>query len=387
MDNRHNATGLPEGYLRNAVNVQFSFDGKAARVKGATKRYSGSGIHSYWNGYFIEGTSLKRLNSDYTATALGAVGADRMGFAEAGGRLFCGNGRGFEIVGNTVQSLGVAWPEQQPNLKETATGGLFAGTYQVAITYLRNGEESGCGVASTIEVSKGSGITFTMPTVPSEITDIAVWVSSVNGDELFLYGEYPAYTTNVYIENQLSSIRLETQFMYPPTLSAIVAAHYGRLYWAEGNLLKWTEPLKYGLTKAGNYAAFEGDISLIISLPGALYVCADKTYQLGNIDGEGFMQRTEVLPYGAVPYALHYDDNNERAFLLSHKGVGMATPEGVQEMVQDVIAMPQYGSGALSVTQMDGEYHVIAVGQGGTVSPLMDREFRDSEITRKGNAL
>jgi hypothetical protein len=388
MDNRHDQDNMPDGYLRNAVNTVFDDQGNAKRVVGATKVYSGTNIHSYWQGYFVEESNLKRLESDNTATTLKAIGSNTVGYTKVGDRVFCGNGdSGYVIYGDTVKTLGIAWPEQQPILIARDTGGMFAGDYQVAITYMRDGEESGCGQASRVTVSDGGGIYFVMPTVPADIDTIAVYVSSVNGDELYLYDEVDASTTEVFIDNNISSIRLETQFMYPPVLSSIVTAHYGRLYWADGDLIRYTEPQKYGLTKSGNYARFGGDISIIASVPGALYVCADRTYRISNIDGDGFAQRVEVLPYGAVKGTLHYDERSKTAFWKSHKGIVAASAEGISELVADNIAMPEYEKGTLNIVEMNGVRQLIAVSQGGDVSSLMDAQFKAAEIVRKGNAL
>jgi hypothetical protein len=388
MDNRHSEDDLPEGYLRNAVNCVFDDLGSVKTVTGVTKVYDGSAIHSFWQGYFIEGSNLKKLNDDYTATTLLSIGSNPVGYTRVGDLIFCGNGTsGYVINGNAIKSLGIAWPEQQPDLIAKDTGGMFAGDYQVAITYMRNGEESGCGQASRVTVSDGGGIYFSMPTVPPDVDTIAVYVSSVNGDELYLYDEVNASTSEVFIDNNISSIRLETQFMYPPVLSRIVTAHYGRLYWADGNLLRYTEPQKYGLTKANNYAQFGGDISLIASLPGALYVCADKTYRISNIDGDGFSQRVEVLPYGAVEGTLRYEERTKSAYWQSHKGLVVATQDGVQEMIADVIAMPTYDKGTVTVSELNGIRQLIAVSQGGIESSLADVKYKTDEITRKGTSL
>jgi hypothetical protein len=387
MDNRHRAEDLPEGVMRNAVNVLFDDAGRVKRVQGATKVYAGTDIHSYWQGYFVEGNQLKRLNSDNSAKTLATVGSHRAGFVRIGERVYVGNGTGFVIEGDQVKSLGITPPAQQPVLVARETGGLFAGDYQVAITFMRDGEESGCGTASRVTVSDGGGIYFSMPTVPADVDTVAVYVSSVNGDDLYLYDEVDASATEVFIDSHQSTIRLETQFLYPPALTEILAAHNGRLYWADGDLLRYSEPQAYVYTKAGNWARFGADISLIVALPGALYVCADKTYRIVNIDGEGFMQRIEVLPYGAVKGALHYDQRGESAIWQSHNGFVIANSEGLTELVADTIALPQYNNGTLTVAELDGIRQLIAVSQGGVPSSLMDKDFKAAEITRKGSAL
>ncbi|MBE0434197.1 MAG: hypothetical protein IBX56_00125 [Methylomicrobium sp.] len=392
MDNRHRDDTMPEGFVRNAVNVVFDDLGRVRRVNGVTRVYDGDSVHSFWRGYFIEGEWLKRFDPvSREVITLAAVGADAMGFTEAAGRVLCGNGRrGFVIEGDTVMPLGVPSPVQQPNLEARDTGGLFGGEYQVAVTYLRAGLESGCGPASRVTVPDGGGIFFAVPEVPGDIDTVAVYVSQVNGDELFLYDEYPnfAASMSVFIDQHLSSVRLESQFTFPPVPSRILTAHYGRLYWADGSVLRYSEPQQYWRTKANNYVRFGGEISLIVSVPGALFVCADTTYRIGNIDtDEGFMQRVEVLPYGAAAGTAVYDERSRTAFWQSHKGFVAANGEGVRELVADAIALPRYRLGTMSLIERDGVRHLVAVSRQGEASNLMDRRFLLDEIERKGNAL
>lgn len=388
MDNRQKDESIPDGFLRNAVNVQFDQLGKPKRVDGVTKVYSGSGIHSYWNRYFIEGSNLKRLNDDLSVTTIGSVGPERMGFVSIGDRIYCANGfSGYLIKNDIISEWGVKNPENSITLSARDTGGMFAGDYQVVITHIRNGEESGCGKASLITLTDGQGIYATIPTPPADINEIGVYVSSTNGDEFFLYGEYDSSATDVFIDSNISSIRLETQFCYQPIPSDILAAHYGRIYWAEGPLLRYTEAQKYGYTKAENYARFGSDITLIASVPGALYVCADKTYRISNIDLQGFMVRTEVFPYGAVKGSLRYDERSKTAFWKSHKGIVGATIEGAQELVANSIAMPIYTDGTMTLTENNGIRQLISVCTGGSETNLMDQAFKASEILRKGKAL
>ena len=96
MNNRANDTGLPMpdkvnpfGKFRNAVNVDFSDDGKVEFPRmGSTRVYAGTDCHSwieyshdYGLGLFVEGTSLKLLNADFTATTLKTVGSGPMSYA------------------------------------------------------------------------------------------------------------------------------------------------------------------------------------------------------------------------------------------------------------------------------------------------------------------
>ena len=394
MDNVHRSDSLPGAtrdsagvYLRNAVNVTFDALGKPKLITGTAKIYSGTGIHSFWRGYFIEGTDLKFLNPDNTATTLGAVGSRPMGYASVGNRVFCGNGlSGYVIKDGVLSQLGVEVPSP-PEVAVTSIGGLYGGDYQVAIAFMRGEEESGLSFVRKVSVLDGQGISVTLPAYPADITGLSVYCSSVNGDELFLYSEEGLGVTEVSIINELTSIRCETQFLYPPVLSSVMQAHYGRIYWADGNLLRWTEAQRYGYTRAGYYAPFDGEITLIAEIPGTIYVCAGKTYRLTNIDGDGFPQRMEVFGYGAVKGTLTYDEITKTAYWQSQRGFVKATVEGATEMLDGIIAMPSYNKGCMTLSKQNGVRNLISVSQGGTPSLLQDRDFKAAEILRTGSAL
>lgn len=392
MDNRHRAESLPEGYVRNAVNVLFDAMGKVSRINGSTQAYSGTDCHSLFvDGdikYFIDNGDL--ISLDDTAITLASPGNEPMGFAKIGDKIYCGNGKQSYVIKTglteTVETLGLGWTHQ-PKLVARESGGMFAGDYQVVITHRRNGIESGCGVAQTITLTEGQGIYFEAPTPPDDVDEIGVYCSTVNGSDLWLYGDYPVSTTEVFIDANLSDIRLETQFLTTPVFNDTLTSHYGRLYWAEGDKLYFTEPRKYNYYRAGNYHKFQGDITLIASVPGALYVCCDRTYRLSNIDGEGDTQRVEIFPYGAVKGSARYDERSKTAFWQSHKGIVAATAEGAQELIDKAIAYPKYKQGSTTIIERDGVRYLLALSRNGTASNLMDSTFKSEEITRKGEAV
>ena len=69
MNNVSPDTDLPEGSLVSAINVDIDKEGNVFSRNGYEQIYSGE-VHSLYKRYFVEGSELKLLNPDNTATAV-----------------------------------------------------------------------------------------------------------------------------------------------------------------------------------------------------------------------------------------------------------------------------------------------------------------------------
>ena len=377
INNRARLEALPEGFLRDCVNTDVDGAGNLRNRPGQTLLYSGD-VHSLTtiNGvtYFIEGGVLKVLNDDNTATTIKTgLGNEAVYYTHVGDRIFYSNGviTG-SIVNRSDQHWGVSRPDFQPTVTATTTGGMYAGEYQVVITFLtESGEESGCGQGVKVVLGDGGGIHVSnMPTAPSEVSFIAVYVTAVNSQEFYLYTTVPADTTELSIQYAVNTLPLRTQFSNRPTASQVIQAHYGQCFMAHGNLVRYTNSQNYGLVYKNNYWRFGGNVSLIVSLPNVLYIAADKTYSIRNINMEGMPIRTEVLAYGGVKGTLTYDTENEVAYWMSNRGKVRATSEGIQNITLDHVAMDKYTHGAGAVMEYDGLRKFICSCYGATDTVL-----------------
>lgn len=281
-------------------------------------------------------------------------------YAVSAGRIYYSNGAvNGCIVNGAYRSWGVAVPARQPDLSVSQTGGLFAGDYFVAITWLRDGEESGTGQAAQITVPHGGGIVLSnFPVPPEGIDGVAVYVTPCNGKHLYLFGEFSIETQTVTIVHHISGIELETQFGSPPPVFNSVAAQYGRLYGARENLVYYSESLCPGLFMPDNYLPFTGVVKLIVAVKSALYVVADKTYLIGAMNEEGTPTITEVLPFSAVD-AVGYDPAQTMAVLMSEKDYVIATEESVRLLAYDRIAVDKFSSGAITIIEDGGFKKII----------------------------
>ena len=391
MDNRHKAESLPDGFVRDLINIDVDDTGKLSLREGAQLLYAGN-IHSLYGNYFIEDGDLKKLNADNTATTLeSAVGDSPMTYTVISDTTYFSNGIiNGKIRGDAVTRWGVQRPPEQPQGIAITTGDLFAGDYQVAITWIDyDGEESGTPQSNLVSVAAGGGIKLDrFITPPVNIEKIAVYVSQANSETLYLYREYPRSTGSVFIEKGLSDIALKTQFGKQPFPCSIIQEHYGRIYFAKDNHVYYTESQNYGLVMPNNYWAFEDDIQIIASIPNALYVVTKtRTYRITNIDVEGFPIRAEVKQYGGTKGTLTMDTDNKTAYWLSDHGMVAANSEGVMEMHHANVAASTFEVGATTLLEKNGSKRIVGAFQVGNPSSLQDSKYKANELSRNGNAM
>jgi len=394
MDNKSRPENIKPGVARNAVNVQFSNTGEILFPRpGKTRCYSGDCKWLYEGKnvtLFVEGGSLKKLNADNTATVVkSGVGSIRIDYTAMGSDIYWSNGAASGIVdSNGVnREWGTEAPPRQPDCTPVTFGGLFAGDYRVAITWLgTDGTESPTGNGVRVTVVEGGGIrvsNFSAP--PDYVTGVALYVSSVNSKELYLYGEYSANIADITLIHRICTIPLATQNTWVPKPMDIICAHYGRIYYAVGPLLYYTEIMRYGIQAANSYYQFDSDVQVVVSTPSVLYVgTQNKLYKLSNIDGDGSTIVEELQNCGAVKGSVCYEPAGIASYFMSDRGFIKATPEGLQELTFDAVAIDFFESGTTTITERDGEQHLMFIGKGRAVNSLANSSYIASEVLRLG---
>ena len=281
INNVAKETNLPEGFLREALNVDIDKEGVIRRRSGYTQVYSGTNCHSLYKNYFVEAGELKKLNDDYSASVM-VSGLDPnryLSYDDVNDKIIYTNGRinGF-VDGNT---LSVPNPLSQPNLSET-TGLLTAGTYSIAICHINfsTGEISGTGKSKQITVGDNSGILLT--NIPNNSYGTAIFMSNANGEELFFTASIsPGNTSYTVVSTGNSRRVLDTQHMTALPAGQLIQYHDGRLYVADDTTLWFSQPMRLGLCKLQeNFFQFKSRITVLLAVENGLFVVADKAYFL-----------------------------------------------------------------------------------------------------------
>lgn len=399
MNNKAPDRNLPDDKLRNAVNVIFSNNGLIKFPGwGKTKVYTGVNCHSLFTvsgaELFVENGTLKLLNNDYSATVLRQnVGHTPMFYTSIGTvTYFCNEavtGK-FDSLTHRVSEWGTARPPRQPTIAIGSLGGLFAGDYRVAITWLAD-EESGTGRSVKISVPEGGGIQLSnFPVPPAYVKKVAVYVSSVNGKDLYLYGEYPPAINYVNIfrlttNGVIPSIPLTTQFCFPPKPTGLIAGHQGRIYYASGAKVYYTMPRRYGLQAALAYWTFPSEVKTIQSSPPFLFIgTADAMTSVTGIDNAGSApQFNRIKNYGCAFNASVTDKDDSKAYAYSDNGFIQCSGDGtISELSYENNAIPAFKNGAITILERDGTKYLLFSGTSPLSNKLADPTYLASELAR-----
>lgn len=268
------------GELQGATNVYINDKGKVCRRDGYQRVYSGD-VHSIFNAngniVFREGTALKILADDYSATTIrdDFVGSRPVRYLEYAGKTFYTDGI---VTGIIEDSSSRTWGLDTPSapvLTETI-GDLPSGRYQVACTFLRNdGQESGAKEVFVIDITSGGIIISNIPvSTDPTVTDVVVYASERNGAILYKAAIVQNGITSITVRGSFStSSPLMTANMEAPPSGQLLAFYDGRIYIAKDNILYYTEAYKPELMTADhNFIPMQSRITFIGGVKDGLWI-------------------------------------------------------------------------------------------------------------------
>lgn len=302
-NNIANESDVPNNAFRRGVNVDILPGGKIRRRSGSVlvRAISGGANRGWSDGrtaLFRSGGALYRFIPDAEPLQLSMAldPESDMVYGSVNQFIYVSDGKRawlFNPITNQLRPWGVSSPAGQPTLVATTSGGLFAGRYQVAITYVTaDGEESGTGRAEYVDVPEGGGITLTAipQSIEPHVSAINVYMTRVNGQTLLLYGQIAADAASCQIFRQSLGRPLKTQHLrtLPPAQSGFAFVN-GRVFIARENGVLWSESLRFGLySPQRNFAFYPYEVDMLVaSAPGAqaggcFTASGDKTYFLGG---------------------------------------------------------------------------------------------------------
>jgi hypothetical protein len=362
IDNRSNWRKVPEGFVRHLVNLDplpGGTLGLRARFKQVAAGESIRGAVGFRGEIvYIDGVNLTAFDAATgSARVLAeAAGAGRFCAAVLNNELFlCTENETLRYDGVRVRPWGVPTVTRQPTPSVT-TGGLRAGDYQYAMTYLVDGDEGGTCESGLISVTEGSGLVFVLP------ANAQLYVGAGFAGELYLQqsGEGSYTVTSVRDD----SARLATQFMSAPAVAELMDAGNGMILQACGKVLWHTAPLRPHLRSPMRaFYQYPAAITLIAWVAGGAYVCADKTYFLSGFGTDTPNQRV-LLPYGAVAGSMTHLPDGRAAWMTAY---GMAIGDalgGITLPSQENFAPEQADSGASGLLNHNGNQLVVTTLKG-----------------------
>jgi hypothetical protein len=415
VDNITPEFALKAGSARLIVDCDLYPDtGKLRRRDGYTKSLTTTRSHSLYRApdcpfmLYVDNGALKSVTGEMAPTTLksGLNAGLPLTYTASDRMIYWSNSQLTGRVSYTgaVSTWGVESPSGVPALAAYASGGLDGGTYQVAITYLRAGEEGGSTLAALVDITDGKGIqlTYIPQPVDAAVDTVRIYRSKANGDVLFWAHDLPVGVTSYIIGRTDVTAPLGTQFMEPMPAGQCVAWFNGMSLVMVDRVLYWSHPLLPGLTTPfENYLRFHDRGTMLapigIGADAGLYVAAGhQTYYLSGASPKTW-QRVVAYPHGAVAGTLRYVRGSSLpAFLkataeeypvwVATNGSFVVGMRGsIQPLTENRVALPEYERGAALYRENRGIKQLIAtLNNAGTQASLKASDSAVATIYRNG---
>lgn len=372
-------------YLVRGTNTDLLEDGKVARRAGVTKVLDGQ-MKWLWGdggptGYGVYGTDLVAIRKDGSASVIlpGMNPALPVAYARRDQLVFMTDG----LRVRALQASQVLTPPATPYEPVAAAdvgGGLDAGMYQLAFTSSNALGESPSTEPQAVQVEAGGAIKITGLSAPPGTT-LHTYITGPNGS---VFNEVDLVVDSgvaVVVGHMDAGRKLETMGLQPLPPGSALAVYDSRLLVAAGSLLFYSNPFAPLLCDpASSYIPFEHPITMVRACGGGVYVgTSEKTYRFSGDLAQA--DRTEVLPYGALPGSDSADPNEPTTvFWMSPRGLIRGDGAGeVTNLQSDNLQMNGGVRGATYLREREGQSLVIASTQGagarGAVYASMDAEI------------
>lgn len=374
MNNKSQDHSVKSNEVRNAVNVNFDNSGKGKRRAGLTKVYSASstkGGYSCEAGeYFIEGTRLMKLNTDFTATELyqGVTGLEFAWFYLLGTVYFSDGTVSLKINDDVATSWGMAKPST-PLIYGTpgAAGTYDSGTYTGCICWVdANGVESGGSPIASVTLPDNTGIIFGDLPVSSDpqVVYLRLYLSTPNGRELYYVADVTPGTLTYTVSTDYSDGTIfDNMFVSPAPAGRIIRYHNARLYVADSSGVVWhTNPFAYDqFHLSTNFLQFPDKVDIMEPVSGGIFFAYGNTTEFyGGDVAEGF----EVIPranYGGTYGSSNNDPISSDVHWRSTRGMVTGSPDGQLNNITEKLTAQDTGSSAAAVImQVDGTKQCIS---------------------------
>ncbi len=293
-------TSVPSRSYRRGVNVDVADDGKVSRRKGRVKEFDAVDVHSLFGvgnrGFFAVRDMLFGFTVDGDVVSDPVPLYDNLDvdvpltYTLIDPDLFVSDGR--ENLRISLDGAVDAWalPAPTPPVCAVSTdGSLDPGRYFIGTSFKAwSGEEGALTPLVLVDLPDGGKITLTLPAAPAGAQRTMVYMTKPNGKEPLLLAAVPTNVASLGITKQNLGRPPVTLDMDPMPAGAFSCVWNGRLLVAYDNLVYWSEPNQYGVTKSMfNYLVFSEPVTMLaaIDTAGGFFVGQEsKVYFVAGAD-------------------------------------------------------------------------------------------------------
>jgi hypothetical protein len=405
INNRDRETALSVGAARVCDNLDVTRDGSLLSRKGLRPVETGV-AHSVWAHpsqrflLLVLDGQLTRMDGEGETTSLGFVSGPVV-YAVLNDDVFWSDGHaiGRITAGGEEGIWGLSVPPV-PVVSAVASGGLHAGTYQVAMTAIISaGPESGVAETVSVDVPEGGGIQVTTPAASGVV--FAFYRTPANGsrDDLRAALMVTPGSTAV-IGGEWLGRPLESLHAIKPLPCQHLLAHKGRLWGASDNVLWFTsERSPHWLFPVTGYYQFESAVTMLGASEDGIFVgLYDRVYYLQGGDPAQMTQRpvsSVGATYGSgteVPYDLFVGQGSfpsrQWAWWDTEGFLCLGKPGGiVVRPTQDHYSAGLVSAGVMRYRRNDGMRQLVAGLTPGPAHPLHATDTEVATIFANGVVL
>lgn len=370
FDLRLNTRQVSGNYLRRAENVDIDNSGNLRRRESELLVQALTGAHSLYltsdtAGYLVRDSVLFAITLPTYAESFAKTLTTNapVSWLPVGDDLYFSNGTDSgRITQGLFFPLGLPTPDAPVC---TAIGGsMFAGTYQVAISYYNSvtGEEGGISASSNPVLA--GGVQVALPAATPGATHANVYVSAADGSVPMLARSVALGTATTTFTTPPTQGRESNGRYEDPLPAGTLFSSNGRLCSFSGSTVYVGLPFRPGYyLPAEGYIPFPAEVSIAIDNQAGTFIAADKTYwvpgDLGAVEGA----LATVLPYGAVPGTAFSSPNKSEVGWFGVQGFVIGKTSGeVEAPMSDHIDQTPPASGVATIRTTKGYRRVLAAG-------------------------
>lgn len=343
----------PKLYVRDAVNVDITESG-LPQLRSGVRPVTTAAYRNLWQSplhgdvFGTLGDQWVRIDpTSWTHEALATIGEGDVSHEVLNNRVVVSGPAGlFVFDGSSAQRL--TFDSAAPPMVAALGGGsLAAGTYGVAVAWLRGDLESQTSEATFVEAGEGGLLRVAFPLcMDPSVTGVRLYLSRQDGGELARAGDYPANAAPVDVP-LLPELGRPAQFrnLSPMPAGAFLRYWRGRLLTARLNVLRWSEAMGYHLhDERHGFLQMPQRITFIEPVEGGIWIGqVDQVTFLEGTTPEGFsvrrlasrapVPRSSIrLPAEAVGAAA--EGGREVAVWLAENGYVLCTASGTMLELQ-----------------------------------------------------
>lgn len=371
INNSAGAHALPEGACADALNVDWSDDGRAITRTGFKNTVPMDNGHSLAT---ISGKTIVCQGGDLgvitgldplvITTLRTGLGTGPISYAELGDEIWWSNGEASGRI--NADNTDSAWSAPKPsNIVAVApgTGVMPAGEYRLAITHvMASGEEGPSSAIHEFTLSDTGSLVITLPAAKAGTAYFRIYATIANGQALRHYSDVVSSSSTANITATPAGMQIGSRaFLEPLPSGNPIAFHNGRLLTASGNTICLSEPYDFGLyDPLKGVITLPGSIKILAPCEGGVFVVADKTYfYAGNDLQEATV--SEVLPYGGVSGTVFSHPNVKAVGWMGDNGFVLGFPDGSVKLPQqdNGFIPPRAETGTSWVRIKGGMIHVV----------------------------